>query len=165
MWVFEAAYKEHFLSVFRYALRHTGRRQWAEDITSDTFLELYRNRQNIEDAQLPAWLFAVARNRAIDHWRKRSREEAFEGSANKISSRDSAIMSSFRELLDHSSLKPVHRVCLVMRFVHGMSREEIARETGLKESQVKGHIQYALKLLRKIMSGSGDHQGAHATAG
>jgi RNA polymerase sigma-70 factor (ECF subfamily) len=163
MWVFEAAYNEHFQSVFRFALRHTGRRHWAEDITSDTFLALYRNRQNVEEAQLPAWLFTVARNRAIDYWRQRSKEEAFEG-ANERLSQGSADWSSFQELLGHRSLKPVHRVCLVMRFVHGMSREEIARETGLKESQVKGHLQYALKLLRKSMSGSNDIRGAHATA-
>jgi RNA polymerase sigma-70 factor, ECF subfamily len=162
MWVFEAAYKEHFQSVFRFALRHAGRRHWAEDITSDTFLALYRNWQNVEQGQLPAWLFVVARNRAIDYWRQRSREETFEGSTNETTSWASAGLASFRELLEHRSLKPVHRVCLVMRFVHGMSREEIARETGLKESQVKGHLQYALKLLRKSMSGSNDNHGAHA---
>ena len=164
MWVFEAAYKEHFQSVFRFALRHAGRRQWAEDITSDTFLALYRNRQNVELAQLPAWLFAVARNRAIDYWRQRSREEAFEGSPNEPVSRTHAGSASFQDLLAHRSLKPVHRVCLVMRFVHGMSRAEIARETGLRESQVKGHLQYALKLLRESMSGSEDNRGAHAVA-
>ncbi len=165
MWVFETAYKEHFQSVFRFALRHAGLRDWAEDITSDTFLALYRNRQNVEEEQLPAWLFAVARNRAIDYWRQRSREEAFEGTGNEKISTNSPDLASFQEMLKHPSLKPVHRVCLVMRFVHGMSREEIARETGLKESQVKGHLQYALKLLRKSMSGSDDNQGAHATAG
>jgi RNA polymerase sigma-70 factor (ECF subfamily) len=164
MWVFEAAYKEHFQSVFRYALRHAGLRHWAEDITSDTFLALYRNRQNVEEAQLPAWLFTVARNRAIDYWRQRSKEEAFEGSVNETATHDSADLTAFNEMLGHPSLKPVHRVCLVMRFVHGMSREEIARETGMKESQVKGHLQYALKLLRKSMSGSIDNHGEHATA-
>jgi hypothetical protein len=33
--------------------------------------------------------------------------------------------------------------------VHGMTRAEIAAATGLADTQVKGHIQYALSLLRK----------------
>jgi|SRR5215469_3729443 len=164
MWVFEAAYKQHFQTVFRFALRHVGCRQWAEDITSDTFLALFRNRQHLDEAQLPAWLLAVARNRAIDYWRRRSREEEFDSRTSEPISHDAAGLVSFQELLRHKSLKPVHRVCLVMRFVHGMSREEIARETGLKESQVKGYLQYALRLLRKSMSGSDINRGAHAAA-
>jgi RNA polymerase sigma-70 factor (ECF subfamily) len=164
MWVFEAAYKEHFRSVFRYALRQVGRREWAEDITSDTFLALFRNWKNVEQAQLPAWLFAVARNRAIDYWRQRCREDAFEDREGEAVARDAATPSSFQDLMKNPALKPVHRACLVMRFVHGMSREEIARETGLKESQVKGHLQYALKLLRKSLSSSSSKQGAHAAA-
>ena len=151
--------------MFRYALRHAGIRHWAEDITRDTFLARHRNQQSVEQAQLPAWPFTVARNLAIDYWRQRSREDAFDGSASQTGSRNSTDLGNFQELLGHPSLKPVHRVCLVMRFVHGMSREEIARETGLKESQVKGHLQYALKLLRKSMRGSSDNQGAHAATG
>jgi DNA-directed RNA polymerase specialized sigma24 family protein len=34
-----------------------------------------------------------------------------------------------------------------------MTRAEIAQKTGLSETQVKGHLQYALKLLRKACEG------------
>jgi RNA polymerase sigma-70 factor (ECF subfamily) len=37
----------------------------------------------------------------------------------------------------------------MLRYVYGMTRAEIARQTGLSETQVKGHLQYALTLLRK----------------
>ena len=43
----------------------------------------------------------------------------------------------------------MHRACLILRYVHGMSRAEIARELGLNDNQVKGHLQYALTLLRR----------------
>ena len=52
-------------------------------------------------------------------------------------------------LLRTAGLKPVHRVCLILRYVYGMERGEIARETGLSEVQVKGHLQYGRHLLRK----------------
>jgi RNA polymerase sigma-70 factor (ECF subfamily) len=37
----------------------------------------------------------------------------------------------------------------MLRYVYGMTRAEIAEETGLNEMQVKGHLQYALELLRR----------------
>jgi RNA polymerase sigma-70 factor (ECF subfamily) len=37
----------------------------------------------------------------------------------------------------------------MLRYVSGMTRAEIAAETGMSETQVKGHLQYALSLLRK----------------
>jgi DNA-directed RNA polymerase specialized sigma24 family protein len=37
----------------------------------------------------------------------------------------------------------------MLRYVHGMTRAEIAAQMGLSETQVKGHLQYALTLLRK----------------
>ncbi len=38
---------------------------------------------------------------------------------------------------------------MMLRYVHGMTREEIAGKTGLSETQIKGHLQYGLKLLRQ----------------
>jgi RNA polymerase sigma-70 factor (ECF subfamily) len=52
-------------------------------------------------------------------------------------------------LRESKSLKPVHRACLILRYVHGMNRDEIARRLGLTETQVKGHLQYARTLLRR----------------
>jgi RNA polymerase sigma-70 factor (ECF subfamily) len=52
-------------------------------------------------------------------------------------------------MLESGDLKQVHRVCLLLRYVHGMTRAEIAAQTGLTEMQVKGHLQYGLTLLRK----------------
>jgi DNA-directed RNA polymerase specialized sigma24 family protein len=37
----------------------------------------------------------------------------------------------------------------MLRYVHGSSRSEIASQLALSETQVKGHLQYALALLRK----------------
>jgi RNA polymerase sigma-70 factor, ECF subfamily len=150
---FETAYKEHVQTVFRYALRRVGRRDWAEDITSESFIALYENRRTVDAAQLPAWLLKVAKHRAIDYWRKWSKEQPFEEEPQTFRTLERITLIPFEQLLDHKSLKPVHRVCLILRFAHGMSRDEIAKETGLHALQVKGHLQYALKLLRKEMGG------------
>jgi RNA polymerase sigma-70 factor, ECF subfamily len=86
------------------------------------------------------------RNRARDYWRKQAVEHRY------LEALDPPIVDPpplERWILDTPALKPIHRTCLMLRYVHGMSRAEIASTLGLSETQVKGHLQYALELLRK----------------
>jgi RNA polymerase sigma-70 factor (ECF subfamily) len=127
-----------------------GKREVAEDLTSEAFLALHRNLEGIDQAQLPGWLLTVVRNRARDLWRKRMVEQRY---VNEIVEAPPQPVQSAPPLegwiLECRDLRPVHRTCLILRYVHGMTRAEIAAETGLNEMQVKGHLQNALTLLRK----------------
>jgi RNA polymerase sigma-70 factor (ECF subfamily) len=145
---FEDLYRQHVQAVFRFALSVVGKRETAEDLTADAFLALYRSLDAIDQSQLPGWLLTVVRNRARDLWRRRAVEqrhaEQFPASA---SAEAAAPLEQW--ILDNPALKPVHRSCVMLRYVYGMTRAEIAAHTGLTETQVKGHLQYALTLLRK----------------
>jgi RNA polymerase sigma-70 factor (ECF subfamily) len=146
---FERLYRQHVQAVFRFALSVTRRRDVAEDLTSEAFIALHRHLSTIDQDQLPGWLLTVVRNRARDWWRHAQVEERY---AQQVSSDDTAQIVDpplERWILDTSDLKPVHRTCLMLRYVHGMTRAEVAAATGLSETQVKGYLQYALKLLRK----------------
>ena len=149
MATFEAIYREHAQAVFRFAMRVTGKRDVAEDLTSEAFLALYRNFDAIDQTQLPGWLLTVVRNRARDLWRHRVVEQRYEAQ----SVEPAATEPSEPSILDSVDLKPVHRACLVLRYSYGMSRAEIAAHLGLTETQVRGHLQYALTLLRKAHAG------------
>jgi RNA polymerase sigma-70 factor (ECF subfamily) len=144
---FDAVYRAHVQSVFRFALRAVSNRALAEDLTAEAFLELYRRQDEIDVSRLPGWLLTVVRNKARDHWRRQQVERRYaEQEADTELSEAPALE---RWVLDSADLKPVHRTCLMLRYVHGMSRTEIAATTGLSETQVKGYLQYALELLRK----------------
>jgi RNA polymerase sigma-70 factor, ECF subfamily len=146
---FEALYRRHVQAVFRYALHCVGRREVAEDLTSEAFLALYRTLDSIDDSLLPGWLITVTRNRARDYWRRQTVEQNYAASEANPSPAGGAKVDPW--LLESTELKPVHRLCLILRYVHGMTRAEIAEETGLTEIQVKGHLQYALHLLRQAV--------------
>ncbi len=146
---FEAIYCTHAEAVLRYALRLVGRRELAEDIASEVFLEFYRNRASIGGERMPAWLFTVARNRAVDYWRKQATERHYLESAPPPTAPKTPGLDLATWLTQEPALKPVHRVCLTLHFIHGMTRAEIAQRLTLSEAQVKGHLQYALQLLRK----------------
>jgi RNA polymerase sigma-70 factor, ECF subfamily len=146
---FHDVYHRHVAAVFRFALRCVGRRDLAEDLTSEAFLALHQNMRHVDLAQLPSWLFKVVRNRAIDHWRRQETERRYLRTQPTSEPAQDPAPASSLALLQSRALKPVHRICLWLRYVHGMGREEIAQATGLSETQVKGHLQYALELLRR----------------
>lgn len=126
----------------------TRRQDLAEDLTSEAFLALHRNLDTVDPSLLPAWLLTVVRNRARDWWRRRVVEERY--ATDVVATHPVATAPPLEGwILECPELKPVHRTCLMLRYVHGMTRSEIATQTGLAENQVKGHLQYALTLLRK----------------
>jgi len=148
MATFDDVYRLHLSAVLRTAARAVGRRDVAEEITADAFLELYRQFDRIDVERLPGWLLTVVRNRAIDYWRRQQTERVL-GPAAASPESVGPVEPNDQDLFAHPALKPVHRVCLVLRYQQGLTREEIAMRLGLTDTQVRGHLQYALTLLRK----------------
>jgi RNA polymerase sigma-70 factor (ECF subfamily) len=144
---FEDVYRRHVQAVFRFALSVVGRKELAEDLTAEAFLALWRNFDGIDQEKLPGWLIAVVRNRAHDWWRRQQVEQRHAESEMQSTRTTAPPLEDW--FLDSPDLKPVHRTCLMLRYVHGLSRSEIASQLALSETQVKGHLQYALALLRK----------------
>ncbi|HET6176249.1 MAG TPA: sigma-70 family RNA polymerase sigma factor [Candidatus Sulfotelmatobacter sp.] len=149
---FERLYEKYANVLFRYCIHQAGRRDVAEDLASEVFLTLYQKIEEIQDEQLPSWLFAVAKNKAVDYWRHEEVAQRYERS--EVGSEiESGQELPFAAMLDaNKSLTPVHRQCLILRYVHELTRTEIAERTGLSELQIKGHLQYALRLLRQTFS-------------
>jgi RNA polymerase sigma-70 factor (ECF subfamily) len=153
---FNDIYNQYVDAVFRVTLRAVSRREIAEEITSEVFLTLFQSAESMTREQLPAWLFTVAKRRAADYWRRWYLEQRWADSTAESEQKSSPFSQPeipFVDLLARcAALKPVHRACLILRFVQGMTREEIASQMNLSELQVKGHLQYGLKLLRDTMA-------------
>ena len=160
MWDSEKVYRDYVGPVFRYVLSLTRNRLLAEDVTGDVFLALLRHRESLEDSRLPAWLFTVAKNRVLDYWRRKAMEQKYSDKSWNENQEEYSVPALNSSLLQHKALKPIHRVCLTLRYVHGMTRSEIGQTTGLSDTQVKGHLQYALKILRKELAKQSDGQQA-----
>jgi RNA polymerase sigma-70 factor, ECF subfamily len=144
---FDAIYEAHLAAVFRYTLKCVGRRDVAEDITSDVFLALHHKLPSLEAGEIRGWLFTVAKNKAVDHWRRAQLERRY---LETLPSPEVALKPTVESWLhDTKALNNVHRACLILRYVHGMDRAAIARRLGLTPNQVKGHLQYGLTILRR----------------
>ncbi|MFN7919418.1 MAG: sigma-70 family RNA polymerase sigma factor [Bryobacteraceae bacterium] len=148
---FAALYERHAAEILRYAIRCTGRREIAEEIAADAFLKMYRSR-GIDPARAGAWLTAVVKNMATDHWRRAAIERRHP--AEPAAGVEPMSAKVWDELLDEPALKPEHRACLTLHYLHGMERREITSHTGMSDNQVKSCLQYGLKLLRKAWGGT-----------
>jgi DNA-directed RNA polymerase specialized sigma24 family protein len=146
---FESVYRQHFAAVLRLAVSIVGRRDIAEDLVADAFLELHRRFAQIHVDELPAWLFVVVRNKARDHWR---REKVRERHARWLASHPPAVArpTAGASWLGSDRLAPVQRVCLELHYSWGYTVDEIAGRLGLTAGQVKGQLQRARQQLREI---------------
>jgi RNA polymerase sigma-70 factor (ECF subfamily) len=69
---FGELYKLYVEQVFRYLYSRTGNVHEAEDITAQAFLTAFESFERFrQDGHFASWLFTIARNKAIDHFRQR----------------------------------------------------------------------------------------------
>ena len=116
MATFEELYYQHVQAVFRFAMSVAGKRDVAEDLTSEAFLALHRNLDGIDQTQLPGWLLTVVRNRARDLWRKRMVEQRYITEISEAPLRPVPPAPPLEAwILECRDLRPVHRTCLILR--------------------------------------------------
>jgi RNA polymerase sigma-70 factor, ECF subfamily len=148
---FTVIYERHAASLLRYAIGFVRRREIAEELASEALLTLYRNLDDVDPEHRVPWLFRVLKNLAVDYWRRNTIEHRHFESLSTTEAVACLPPELESVLLDRTILKPEHRACLTLRYVHGMQRKEIAEHTGMTENQVKSCLQYGLELLRKSL--------------
>jgi len=151
-------YDRYSAVVYGVALRVLANTTAAEDVVQEIFLQLWRNPQAFDAnrGRLAPWLAVIARNRAIDHLRRRPAEEDIaelpistgidlEGeAAQKLA------VDKVRGAL--AQLPQEQRTTLEMAFFEGMTHTEIAGKTGEPLGTVKTRIRTGLLALRKVFA-------------
>jgi RNA polymerase sigma-70 factor, ECF subfamily len=148
-----ALYSEHAGPLLRYALHLTnGDRQRAEDIVQETLLRAWLHPEAISERPARPWLFAVARNLAVDAYRARRARphEVGEGALELIAAPDEAdrALESWAVADALRSLRPEHRGVLLETYYRGRSVAEAASALGIPAGTVKSRTFYALRALK-----------------
>ena len=152
---FEVVYESHARSIYRFLYWRTRNPQLSEDLTSSVFEKAWRSRASFHGGSVRAWLYRIARNVLIDHWRKKKdllvedvdslHEETAGPSISERLDRD-VMLRRLHEALD--TLPGDMRSVINLRFIEGLSCKQVAEKLDLGESNVRV-IQYrALKKLR-----------------
>jgi RNA polymerase sigma-70 factor (ECF subfamily) len=156
---FGDAVHEHQDEVFGVALRITGDRDAALDVTSTTFLNAYRAFHRYDQTRpLRHWLLRIATNEAISYVRKRGRElrrrvEVEHASTiadpNAAPDTESVAREDRARIRASVSLLPeLYRVVIVLRYFNELSIDEIAQVTGRPASTVGVQLLRGRALLR-----------------
>jgi len=140
--------------VGRFLVQMVGDRSLAEDLLQDTFHDAFRARSQLLAAPSPeAWLFTMARNRALSALRRRRRSIvalAHLPRPRERSERDVQEVVTLRDLLERH-LDPDERALLLLRYLHGFDANELAEMIGLTPEAVRQRLS---RSRRKLISAS-----------
>jgi RNA polymerase sigma-70 factor (ECF subfamily) len=154
----EELYLIHFDRIYGYLHVSVGNRHDAEDLTTQTFLKMLESirRFRWQSAPFSAWLFRIAHNLAMDHFRANKRwqpeEEVPEPDADDSTSAEARAFESIGrksmlELIE--DLSPEQQQVLTLKFVFNFANAEAATILGKSEGAIKSLQHRALVSLQK----------------
>lgn len=149
-------YDAYAEKIYRFVYFKTFHKETAEDLTSDIFIKALERigQYDASKGVFSAWLYRVARNTVIDHYRTSHPAESIEDGWDFISLTDVEREAHASLQLEKVSeamkgLKSEQREILTMRLWDGLSHAEIASILDLSESNVKQIFSRTVRSLKK----------------
>ncbi|MDR2128467.1 MAG: sigma-70 family RNA polymerase sigma factor [Burkholderiaceae bacterium] len=166
---FEMLFDRHNLRLWRYLRRSAGTDACADDLAQDVWLNVaraatsYRAQSN---ARFSTWLFTLAHNRLVDHWRASRPVDSLDqetdsgerlldqlaadsgfGPLRQLESRQQAMQL----LAALDALPPEQREAFLLQAEAGMRVAEIATATAVPLETAKSRLRYARKAMRQVL--------------
>ncbi len=158
---FGGLYDRYQPEILRYLVNHVRDRDTAEDLTQQVFLKAWQAISRYEQRNVPfkSWLYRMAHNQMVDHFRTRRHTTGLEGvdRAEPAEAEASVLANERRRYLETAlrRLSADHREVLVLRFIMEKSAAEIGEIMGRKEVTVRGLQLRALRALRREVDAMG----------
>lgn len=155
---FEALYNGYFAALQRVALSIVSCPETAEEIVSDVFVKIWKNRNQLSvSTSLQAYLFAAVRNQSVDYLRRMCRvryctDEALPQYASDHPDPESRLIAAEMEKRIEAaieSLPPQGRKVFRLNRDSGMKYHEIAVHLNISIKTVETHMGRSLSFLRE----------------
>ncbi len=153
-------FRRYQLPLYSYVHELVRHDQTSLDLVQETFIRAVRHLGRLrDDAKFGSWLFGIAHQQCIQHWRRSRMEQPFdeesadlpdesgEGPAELLVRAEQA--AQFRALL--AQLPPPQRAVITLFFLEEFSIEEIAGITGAPPGTVKSRLHHAKRTLKKLL--------------
>jgi RNA polymerase sigma-70 factor, ECF subfamily len=161
--LFDDVVAAHHPEIYRYLRRLMFGASEADDLAQETFVRAYRAWQGLApDANVRAWLFAIATNLARNHFRAESRRRrAYVVAGERRAEADPAgpeeehVFRETRALLDRvvAGLPLKQRLAFTLRKVHDLDYEAIGEGLECSPESARAHVFQALKKIRVSLNG------------
>jgi RNA polymerase sigma-70 factor, ECF subfamily len=160
----EELYLIHFDRIYSYLQMTVGNRHDAEDLTNQTFVKMLERIGSFQWRKVPisAWLFRIAHNLAMDHFRAHRRWQPEEeppepADSAELSAEEEAMQSigrqSMLEMIE--GLSPDQQQVLTLKFVFNFPNGDVATILGKTEGAVKSLQHRALASLQRELAKTG----------
>ncbi len=155
---FGMLYEQYAEVIFRYVYSHLESRLDAEDLTEEIFLRAWRALPKYDERGLPfsAFLFRIARNSLIDHYRQKKAVQSIEDM--EVQSREPGPEEMVDVHIENHNLRDTiaklredYRNVLIFRFLSGLSPEETAQVMQRSVGAVRVLQHRALSALKDLM--------------
>src|SRR6266545_5365173 len=159
---FGQLYDAYMERIYRFVYFRVDDQQTAEDITSQVFLKAWNNLDRFRLGRTPyvAWLYTIAHNAVIDYYRTRKLTTALEDVQLSQPDYAEAVESEIDLSVEMKSIKVAMRTLtddqqkvLTLKFIEGLSNNEIARHLGKREGAIRALQMRGLQALAKQLDG------------
>jgi RNA polymerase sigma-70 factor (ECF subfamily) len=156
---FETLYARHRARLYRFVLRSVRSRSIGEELFQEIWMRVIQARGRYSpQARFTTWLYTIAHNHLVDHWRKRGLTlVSLEDDETPGASPDPADHAEARESLARfaaalEALPPLQREAFLLHEEGGLSVAEIAAATKTNEEAAKSRLRYAMAKLKAAMN-------------
>ena len=160
---FEALVAAHHPEIHRYLSRISARSSEADDLSQETFIRAYRAYQALpEDANVRAWLFAIATNLFRNHLRSEKRRSTAHAAVRATRSEtdgdgpeEETLFKETRTLIEDvvGRLPFKQRTAFTLRKIHDLDYDAIARTLDCSPDSARAHVFQALRKIRQSLNG------------
>ena len=147
-------FERYHLALFNFYYKLTGERALSEDLVQEVFFRILKYRHSYKpETAFRAWMYQIARNARVDHFRKKRPETSWEPEMSPAVTPDDPAQQKQENALLHAALMELtddKREVLVLSRFQDLKYEDIAKMMGCEVNTVKVRVHRALQDLREI---------------
>ena len=146
--------------LFYYVRRLVATEEDAWDVLQQTWMKVLKGIRSLKDpASLATWLYRIARNTALSHWRVEYRDDS--DGLPEVEAPEDDFRSEDAERVHHGlgQIPAAQREVLTLYFLQDLSIDQVAEVIGIPPGTVKSRLYHAKRALRAVLEQeSGDHE-------
>ncbi len=154
---FETIYRQHYAKMYRLAKMMLYDTDESKDVVSEVFTRLLRGGLYPDDDKMEGYLMTSVRNRCRDALSHKSMRERVEKLYFEEQKRNSLVVTNGDDRMEEvllfiSSLAPLSQKIFRLRYLRGMTYEEVAQAIGISKVTVYNHLSQSLQQMKTYFS-------------
>jgi len=152
-------FEQYHTAIFAYLYRLTEDREWAHDLTQETFLKVFRARRQLPHVEnRRAWVYRIATNTALNALKRHRRFSWLPWHQADLTVMGQGEQSDNRITIEQAlvQLAPHYRAPLLLYSHYDLSVREVAEALEISEGAVKTRLHRARELFRRAFAGGSE---------